>query len=67
MDRYVRIIAVGFGVVLTGSAIAAATYEPDPQQQFCTAEGRIGPNGEIYGRDPTQGCQFVDEDGNVLP
>jgi hypothetical protein len=33
----------------------------------CTADGRLGPNGQMYGRDPNHECKFVDEHGNVLP
>lgn len=34
---------------------------------FCTADGRLGPNGQIYSRDPAQNCQFADDNGNLLP
>jgi hypothetical protein len=33
----------------------------------CTKDARSGPNGETYGRDPDQGCKFVDENGKLLP
>ena len=32
----------------------------------CTDDGLLGPNGETYGRDPGKNCQFVDDDGNVI-
>lgn len=44
-----------------------AFVDSDDAERFCTAEGLIGENGQIYGRDPAQGCQFVDENGDVLP
>jgi hypothetical protein len=34
---------------------------------FCPADGLLGPNGETYGgRDPEQGCRWVDEEGKPL-
>lgn len=32
----------------------------------CTDDLMIGPDGQRYGRDPTQGCKFVDDNGNVV-
>jgi hypothetical protein len=36
------------------------------QWKGCPADGLIGPDGQIYGRSPDKGCQFVDENGNVV-
>ena len=41
--------------------------EPPASRGFCTTDQLIGPEGQRYGRDPDQGCKFVDEDGKVLP
>lgn len=32
----------------------------------CTADARLGPNGQTYGRDPERKCHFIDENGNDL-
>jgi hypothetical protein len=32
----------------------------------CEADGRLGPNGETYVRDPDRWCQFVDGNGVVI-
>ena len=37
------------------------------EKSACNLDARTGPNGETYGRDPDQGCKFVDENGKVLP
>lgn len=59
------------GVVLLVLLVAGLGFtfigREESEERFCTAEGRIGPNGEMYGRDVNQGCKFVDDDGNVLP
>lgn len=34
--------------------------------QDCTDDGLAGPDGQVYGRDPNQDCQFVDENGDVV-
>lgn len=50
------------------STTTPTTADDDPVRRgFCTADGRIGPDGQTYGRDPRQGCKFVDENGQVLP
>jgi len=33
----------------------------------CTDDQMVGPDGQRYGRDPSQGCKFVDDDGDVVP
>jgi hypothetical protein len=38
----------------------------EPEERFCTAEGWIGPNQEVYGRVGNPDCQFEDQDGNLL-
>jgi hypothetical protein len=33
---------------------------------FCSADARIGPNGELYGRSGDADCRFVDARGHVV-
>ena len=56
-------IAVVAGVFWVGDALKS----DGKSHVFCTADARLGPNGATYGRDPSQGCRFVDETGHVLP
>jgi hypothetical protein len=46
---------------------APPTSTSEGTRRFCTTDARRGPNGESYGRDPNQGCRFVDDQGHVLP
>ena len=71
-----RLLLLGWGlvgallgvVVLSGSLYVYAD-SVDPVSTFCTTEGMLGPNGELmpYSRDGSQGCKWVDEDGDLLP
>ena len=67
-SRAVAMFAIVFLVLgLIGAAAWFVGGSP-AEETFCTMEGRVDPvTGEIYGRDPGQGCRFVDADGNVLP
>ena len=58
------VTACALALTATTAGVVAAGDEPAPQ--FCTADGLIGDDGEIYGRDPDQGCRFVDQFGRVL-
>ena len=49
------------------STTAPPTSTSDGTRRFCTTDARRGRNGELYGRDPNQGCKFVDDRGQVLP
>ena len=49
------------------SVVSSTTTTESNRGVFCTTELRFGPNGERYGRSPSQGCRFVDEQGRVLP
>ena len=66
-SRAVAMFVVVF--VFFGLLAAAAWFVggSSGSETFCTAEALLGPDGETYGRDPEQGCRFVDLDGNVLP
>jgi hypothetical protein len=67
-SRAVAMFAVVFLVLaLIGAAAGFIGGTGSSTSTFCTADGRLGPNGETFGRDPAQGCKFVDLDGNVLP
>jgi hypothetical protein len=33
---------------------------------FCYADGRIGSDGEMYGRDNDQSCLWANSDGDLL-
>jgi hypothetical protein len=54
-------------VVASTLAILKLRMPPAASAKFCTADGLIGPAGNVYGRDIHQGCKFVDENGDVLP
>ncbi len=60
---HLRLIAAVFGVLLAGTAFTISIEEP--MEQFCTLEGRI--DEPMARRDPAQGCNWVDEDGNLIP
>ena len=68
-ERRWRLLAIKLALVLT-LVLAVAFVGLDHRHQpskFCTADGRLGPDGQVYGRDAKQGCRFVDEQGKVLP
>lgn len=56
------------GVAALG--VAGAGYvvwaHGESETTFCTTEGLITPNGGLYGRSHSRGCQFVDDDGNLV-
>ena len=54
-------------LILGAIALFTLGGRGDAPPKFCTAEGRLGPNGQVYGRDAAHDCKFVDEHGNVLP
>lgn len=56
-------------VVVAGGGLYVYAESTDPVSTFCTADGYLGPNGEMmpYTRDHNQGCKWVDEDGDLLP
>jgi len=58
--------AILIGVMLL-AVVMFVSWHGTGETKFCTAEGRIGPEGQVYGRDPGHECKFVDEHGNVLP
>jgi len=54
-------------LIVTTTTTTTTPPEPPASRGFCTTDQLIGPEGKRYGRDPGQGCKFVDEDGKVLP
>jgi hypothetical protein len=50
--------------LFAGGAYLVAADEPT--ETFCTTEAMIGPEGKSYGRSHDHGCQFVDEDGELV-
>ena len=54
----------GLGAVALAAAGIAVTAD-EPEASFCTADGLIGPNGELYGRRHPD-CQFVDAEGELV-
>ena len=64
-SRAVAMFAVVF--VVLALIAAAAWFAGGASTQDCKLDAMVGPNGEAFGRDPRQDCQFVDGDGNVLP
>jgi hypothetical protein len=64
--RLARWFALGCVAALAVGALALTLFDAKPQDRVCTSEALIGPDGKLYGRAPDQGCQFVDEDGNLV-
>jgi hypothetical protein len=62
-----RTLIVAASVLVVVALAIAMVNARRSEDRFCSADGRLGPNGQIYGRDPNQGCKFVDESGEVLP
>jgi hypothetical protein len=60
-------------LVLAACLVAAigggwfATHRPEPVRRVCHADGVIGPDGTMYGRDPSRNCELVDSQGNPPP
>ena len=55
-------------LVLSGAGCSNDAEGGDPDAPVaCTNELLVGPDGQRYGRDPTKGCKFVDDDGDVVP
>jgi len=66
LSRY-WLVVIGFAILVPATvAVIDASFGADPEEIFCTAEGLIGPNGEVHGRSTSRGCQFVDAEGNLL-
>ena len=67
-SRAVAMFAIVFVVLALIGAGAWFIGGSPAEPTFCTMEGRLDPvTGETYGRDPDQGCKFVDADGVVIP
>lgn len=66
LSRY-WLAVIGLAILVPATiAVIDASFGTDPEEIFCTAEGLIGPNGEMHGRSTSQGCQFVDDEGNLV-
>jgi len=61
----VWLVIAAMGVVLAAGA-AVVVSRDDPEVTFCTMEGMIGTDGEIFGRSTSHGCQFVDDSGDLI-
>ncbi len=59
-------VAVTGGVGAVGALGACGSVDGPEPVTFCLADGLLGPDGETYGRDPEQGCRFVDPDGKPI-
>lgn len=59
--RAVILLFIGIGVALAFATLVGG----QGTIPICTAEGRLGPDGAVYGRDPTQQCQFVNDQGEL--
>lgn len=58
---------IGLAILVPAAvAVIYASFGADTEEVFCTAEGLIGADGEVYGRSGSRGCQFVDRDGDLL-
>jgi hypothetical protein len=58
------VIAAMVAVLAAGAAVLVS--RDDPEVTFCTMEGMIGTDGEIFGRSTSHGCQFVDDSGDLI-
>ncbi|MDA3039984.1 MAG: hypothetical protein O3C27_10750 [Actinomycetota bacterium] len=56
----VAVLALGVAAAL---AMAVGGQGPLP---ICSAEGILRPDGDVYGRDPSQACAFVDDQGELV-
>lgn len=66
LSRYWPVV-IGLAILVPGTiAVLDVSFGTDPEEIFCTAEGLIGPDGEVYVRSTDQGCQFVDGEGHLL-
>lgn len=53
-------------VVVLAASAAVLMSRDEPEATFCTMEGMIGPEGEIFGRSTSHDCQFVDDRGDLV-
>lgn len=63
--RWYLVLALLVAILIATATFLATGDGDDPV--FCTADARIGPSGETYGRSAAHDCKFVDDKGNVLP
>jgi hypothetical protein len=47
-------------------AMVFDTFDQIDRAKYCPADGLVSPDGQVYGRDPAQDCQFVDEEGRLI-
>lgn len=69
-ERWRLIRAAGLGIALAGTIAFGWSHlrpQEDAPATFCTADGYTTESGEVYGRDPQQGCAWVDAEGNKVP
>jgi hypothetical protein len=64
--RLARWFALGCAAALALGALALTLLDGKAQERVCWSDALVGPDGELYGRAHDQGCQFVDEDGNLV-
>jgi hypothetical protein len=64
--RLARWFALGCVVALTVGTLALTLLGDRAEERVCTSDALIGPDGKSYGRALDQGCQFVDEDGDLV-
>lgn len=57
---------IGAMVVVLAAGAAVLLSRDDPEVTFCTMEGTFGTDGEIFARSTSDGCQFVDDSGDLL-
>lgn len=61
---------LSLALLFSALPLGACASEPRPEggpAVVCTDDLLRGADGESYNRDPEQGCNFVDDDGNVVP
>lgn len=62
--RWRAVIALALASALLAIVLIVTRYDSTPV--FCTGEGMIGQNGQLYGRSSKHDCKFIDEHGDVL-
>ena len=60
-------VAIAAGVLTVGAlGVATVTNDDGASGGFCPADLAMGPSGEEYHRDSSQGCRWEDDEGNFV-
>lgn len=64
--RGLALVGFFFAVAVVGLLAVALLHAGGEPGRSCSADARLGPDGQSYGRDPERTCHFIDENGNDL-